>query len=134
TTIATTTTKPATALTVSQAFTATKVGAPIGLNTTVSNPSANAVAATVVLTISGNSLPHYLEAKAGTGNWSCSAYVHVPAATNSYTCTSTIAAGSSSVVTISSGSSISGAVGTAVSSTASVTPGPVTASASAAYS
>jgi hypothetical protein len=75
-------------------------------------------------------LPNFLEAK-GTG-WTCSAYFEKPGTTATYTCTGAVAAGASSVVTVSSGSLISAPAGSMFTSSATATPGNVTASASAA--
>ncbi|MGE0727261.1 MAG: hypothetical protein AB7Q92_04365, partial [Acidimicrobiia bacterium] len=123
---------PVAEVAVAQAFTATKAGSPIGMDTTITNNSTASKSVTVTLAVSGTGLPGFLEAK-GTG-WSCSNYIEKPGATATYTCSGSVSAKSSSVITVSSGSAIKAAVGTTYNATATVQPGGETASATATVS
>ena len=133
-----TTTKPippAPMIRVSQAFLATKVGAPIRMDTTVTNDAATAGAVSVLITVSSTgALPGYLEAKVLTGTWTCSAYAAKPVSPQQYTCTGNVAAKSSGVITVSSGSSIAGPVGQLVIAGVVVNPGGIAGGATAIYS
>jgi hypothetical protein len=133
----TTTTKVAPALPLiraSQVFLATKIGAPIRMDTTVTNDAITANAVSVVITMSSTgALPHFLEAKALSGTWSCSAYAEIPVSPQKYTCTGTLAAKSSGAITVSSGSAIMGAVGQSVIAGVVVSPSGVAAGATATY-
>lgn len=130
-----TTTKPippAPTIRVSQTFLATKVGAPIRMDTTVTNDAAKAGAVSVLITMSSTgALPGYLEAKALTGTWTCSAYAAKPVSPQQYTCTGNLAAKSSGVITVSSGSSIAGPAGQMVIAGVVVNPGGVASGATA---
>ncbi|MGD9752991.1 MAG: hypothetical protein AB7W59_18525 [Acidimicrobiia bacterium] len=106
--------------TLPQRFTATAAGSPIGLATTVANDGATDRTVTVALQVSGAALPGYLEAK-GDG-WSCSAYIAQPTGSAAFTCTGSVAAKSSSVISVSSGSAIA-AGARPVTATASLQPG-----------
>ncbi|MEZ5264770.1 MAG: hypothetical protein R2755_23965 [Acidimicrobiales bacterium] len=106
--------------TLTQRFTATAAGSPIGLATTVANDGATDRPVTVALQVSGAALPGYLEAK-GDG-WSCSAYIAQPTGSAAFTCTGSVAAKSSSVISVSSGSAIA-AGARPVTATASLQPG-----------
>lgn len=121
------TTKPpvvAPTIRVSQAFLGLKAGAPIRMDTTISNDAATAANVTVVITMSSTgALPGYLEAKALTGTWTCSAYAAKPVSPQKYTCTGTLAAKSSGAITVSSGSNIVAPMGTTMIAGALVTPG-----------
>ena len=123
---------PASATTVSQRFTATAVGGPIGLDTVAANDGTAAASVSLKIDVSGTFLPGYLEAKGG--GLACSAYVAKPVAKATFTCTGSVAAKSSAIVTVSSGSSImSAAAGQTVSATASLNPGAQLATATATY-
>lgn len=104
-------------LTITQSFTATNVGGPIGLSTTVRNAGSSA-SATVVIKVSSSVLPGYMYAK-GTG-FSCTpSEITRPKGAATFTCKGTVGSGATSVITVSSGSKIpSSAAGKAVSSTA----------------
>jgi hypothetical protein len=80
---------------------------------------------------STGALPHFLEAKALTGVWSCSAYAEIPVSPQKYTCSGTLAAKSSGVITVSSGSKILGTVGQNVIAGVVVNPSGVAAGATA---
>lgn len=119
---------------VAQAFLATAIGAPLRMDTTVSNDGTSTANLTVVITLSATgALPHYLEATSTSGAWSCSPYAAVPASPISYTCTGTLAAATAGVITVSSGSKISGTPGQALVAGAVVNPGGVAGGATAAF-
>jgi hypothetical protein len=134
----TTTTKVATPMPLiraSQVFLATKTGSPIRMDTTITNDAATPSAVSVVITLTSGSLPHFLEAKALTGTWSCSAYAEIPVSPQKYTCTGTLAAKTSGVITVSSGSMISApAAGQSVIAGVVVSPSGVAAGATATFS
>jgi hypothetical protein len=124
TTTTTTVAPPAPAVKASQQFVSMTVGSPIKMDTVVSNSGTAAANVSVVITLSSSgALPHFLEAKGTVGTWTCSAYIEIPVPPVSYTCTGTLAAGTSGTVTVSSGSKISGPVGTEVFAGVVVNPG-----------
>ena len=98
------------------------------MNTNLSNPGTAAQNVTVTIALTGP-LPDYVEAK-GTGV-TCSAYVHQPNGRATFTCSGSVAAKASLVVTVSSGSKIKTAG--AVSATANVQPGGASTSAVASF-
>jgi hypothetical protein len=123
-TTTTTIAPPMPAVKASQQFVSMTVGGPIKMDTVVSNSGTASANVSVVITLSSSgSLPHFLEAKGTVGTWTCSAYIEVPVPPVSYTCTGTLAAGTSGTVTVSSGSKINGAVGTEVFAGVVVNPG-----------
>jgi hypothetical protein len=123
-TTTTTIAPPTPAVKASQQFVSMTVGSPIKMDTVVSNTGTASAAVSVVITLSSSgALPHFLEAKGTVGTWTCSAYIETPVPPVSYTCTGTLAAGTSGTVTVSSGSKISGPVGTEVFAGVVVNPG-----------
>jgi hypothetical protein len=132
TTVAPTTTVALAPIRASQAFLASKIGAPIRMDTTVVNDSPRRRTLSVVITMSSTgTLPSYLEARALTGPWLCSPTVKTPVSPQVYTCVGTLAARTSGVITVSSGSNIVGTPGQTVSARAVVTPSGAIATATA---
>jgi hypothetical protein len=99
---------------------AATAGAPLKFTTRIANPGV-AARLSVVVNVTGSTLPGYLEA-VGPG-WSCSGYIKRPAGSASFTCTGSVAAAASSAIVVSSGSKISSAPGSAITATATANPG-----------
>ena len=130
----TTTTGPAPTFRLTQVFVATAIGRPIELDTTVANGGTgpSTITLTIALHSTGFNLPGYLNPQSKPAWLSCSpAEIQSPSTSGTFTCTGTIPAATSGIVVISSGSNIAGTAGQALSSTGSLQPAGLTASAAA---
>jgi sialidase-1 len=121
----TTTAAPKAVISVSANFTAVASAGSLKMPINIVNSgNAAAASATATITMKGAALPHFLEVQKTTAvGWTCSAYAEIPATTQTYTCTGPVAAASTVVLTVSSGSTIgsTGApVGTPVQGNVSV--------------
>jgi hypothetical protein len=125
-----TTTVPMPTMRASAAFVTAVTGSPLSMSATITNTAASPSAVTVLITMGGTSaLPHYLEAKGTSGTWTCSAYVDFPKAPQVYTCTGTVAGGTSGVIAVSSGSKVMGTPGQTITANVVINPSGVTAGA-----
>jgi hypothetical protein len=75
------------------------------MNTTVTNNTGASKAVTVTIQLSATgALPDFIQGYDVAGTFTCGAYTNSPGAAHTFTCTGTMAAGSTSVIAVSSGS------------------------------